>query len=202
MTPRKSKDTERSKPKLEAGMRIVDFSDYYWSKDELTRFARTLGLQTRGSKPELSARIARALRGAPDTTGPRPHQPRGPRDSDKRLTRNTPVVHYKSDDRTREFFKRVIGPAFHFTYQLNQYRLRHPGLTYGDLVDEWIAEKDRRHCDGYRAPIAEQGKYNRFIRDFYADEANQDKSLSSAAAAWNAIKNRRGEPRYGLRRHS
>ena len=33
----------------------------------------------------------------------------------------TPVVNYKSDERTRRFFKRHIGPHFPFTYHLNRY---------------------------------------------------------------------------------
>ena len=189
-------DTKGTKPKLEPGMSVADFADYYWLKDELTRFSRKLGLATHGYKPELSARIERRLRSLLDTPPSIPQRPKGPRDSDKRLTRDTPVRYYKSDARTRAFFKRQIGPEFHFTYHLNQFRLRTEGLTYGDLVDEWIAERDRRRSDGYQAPIAEQGKYNRFIRDFFADEANQGKSLKDAAAAWNAIKNRRRGARY------
>jgi hypothetical protein len=202
MTPRTSKDPQATRPKLRPGMSTADFAAYYWFKDELAQFARNLGLPTHGYKPELSARIERRLRGAPDAAGSKVRQPKGPRDSRKRLTRNTRVVNYKSDARTREFFKRVIGPSFHFTFHLNQFRLKNKGLTYGDLADEWIAERDRRDSDGYRAPIAEQGKYNRFIRAFFADRANQGKSLGDAAAAWNAIKYRKGEPRYTPRTHA
>ena len=116
------------------------------------------------------------------------------------MTRDTPVVHYKSDAKTREFFKSLIGPEFHFTYYVNQFRLANDGLTYGDLVDKWIAERDRRRSDGYSAPIAAHGKYNRFIRDFFADPSNRGKSLGDAAAAWNAIKNSRGDQRYKPRK--
>ena len=116
------------------------------------------------------------------------------------MRRDTPVVHYKSDSKTRAFFESQIGPSFHFTYYLNQYRLARDGLTYGDLVDEWIAERDRRLMDGYTASIAEHGKYNRYIRDYFADEDNHGKSLRDAAASWNAIKNYRGEPRYRKRK--
>jgi hypothetical protein len=49
-------------------------------------------------------------------------------------------VNYKSDAKTRALFEKMIGPHFHFTYHLNQYRLLHAGLTYGDLIDEWIQE--------------------------------------------------------------
>jgi hypothetical protein len=165
-------------------------------KADLVDFARKLGLSTHGHKPELSARIDRCLRGKP--AGPEPPMPvKGPRDSDKPLRRSTPVVNYWSDDKTRAFFESEIGPAFHFTYYLNQYRMVHDDLTYGDLIDVWVAERDRRRNTAYRAPLAEHGKYNRFVRDFFADKRNQGRSLRDAAASWNKIKNKRGDPRYG-----
>jgi hypothetical protein len=191
----------KQKPKLEIGMRLADFTNYYWLKDELTEFARGLGLPTHGSKPELSARIERRLRGITFSSKVKARSPRGPRDSDKPLTRETLVINYMSDANTREFFKSAIGPEFHFTYHVNQFRLAAgPGLTYGELVDEWLAERDRRKSPSYKAPIADHGKYNRFIRDFFADEANKGKTLLEAVAAWNAIKNSRGDQKYKPRK--
>lgn len=177
-------------------MSAAEYRAYYWMKAELVRFARQLNLPTHGYKPELSARIEQSLRGVPDRERPQPKQPASFRDSDKPLRRSTPVVHYKSDRKTRAFFESQIGPEFHFTYHLNQYRLSHDNLTYGDLVDLWVAERDRRRRSNYQSPIPEHGKYNRFIRDFFADERNKGRSLQEAAASWNAIKNKRGDPRY------
>ena len=184
-----------SKPILRPGMSSTEYRAYYWMKADLVAFARQLGLSTRGHKPELSARIEQRLRGLPDGPGP-PKRALGPRDSDKPLRRGTPVVNYKSDDKTRAFLESAIGSAFHFTYHLNQYRLLHDHLTYGDLIDVWVAERDRRRHPSYRPPMAEHGKYNRFIRDFFADKRNEGRSLREAAASWNEIKNKRGDPRY------
>src|ERR1700738_1044278 len=98
-------------------------------KDDLIRLARKLSLPSHGYKPELSARIEQRLRGIPESPEPRPKQSKGPRDSDKPLRRHTLVINYKSDDKTRAFFESQIGPEFHFTYHLNQYRLAHDNLT-------------------------------------------------------------------------
>jgi SAP domain-containing new25/Domain of unknown function (DUF6434) len=185
-----------SKPKLQPGMSVTEYRAYYWMKDDLVRFARQLGLPTHGYKPELSARIERRLRGMSESTEPQRKQSKGPRDSDLPLRRSTPVINYKSDDKTRAFFKSQIGPDFHFTSLMNQYRLAHDNLTYGDLVDAWVAERDRRRNPDYKPALMEHGKYNRFIRDFFDDERNKGKSLGDAAKAWNAIKNKRGDPRY------
>ena len=67
------------KPKLAEGMSVDDFVDYYWFKDDLIKFAKKLGLDTRGYKPELSARIERRLRGKPDRRASQSQNPGGPR---------------------------------------------------------------------------------------------------------------------------
>ena len=184
------------KRSLRPEMRVTEFRAYYWMKADLVRFARRLGLPTHGYKPELVARIERCLQSLPALTESAPEPSNADRDSDRTLRRDTPVVRYRSDAKTRAFFESQIGPGFHFTYRLNQYRLARKTLTYGDLVDEWIAERDRRRNPSYEREIAQHGKYNRFIRDYFADELNRGKSLSDAAAAWNEIKMRQGDPRY------
>ena len=171
-------------------MRADDFKSYYWMKQDLVAFARQLGLPTHGYKPELSTRILEFLTGAAQPEGRKKEKvaAKVPRDSNARLRRDTPVVNYKSDKKTREFFKSQIGPEFHFTYHVNQYRLAHDGLTYGDLTDEWIAERDRRKTESYQPNIADHGEYNQFIRDYFADAANRGKTMRDAATAWTAVK--------------
>ena len=184
-----------SKPVLRREISVADFKAYYWSMADLTDFAKRLGLSSHGNKPDLRARIERRLRGLPDEQSLQ-QRSTGPRDSDKTLRPETPVINYKSDDGTRDFFKRNIGPHFHFTYHLNQYRLANTNLTYGDLIREWVAEYERRQDPKYRAPIASHGEYNRYIRDYFSDERNKGKSLRDAAASWNAAKRGRGDRRY------
>jgi hypothetical protein len=79
---------------------------------------------------------------------------------------------------------------------VNQYRLTHRGLTYGDLVDEWIAEFNRRRRATYKAPLASHGEYNRYVRDYFADPENAGTRLPDAAASWMKAKRARGDRRY------
>ena len=176
-------------------MDLEDYRSHYWMKSELIDFARRLGLPIHGYKPELSQRIERRLRGLPDQTNPKRKKSKV-RDSDRPLRRDTLVLNYFSDAKTRAFFKSAIGSEFHFTYHLNQYRLARTGLRYGDLIDEWVAEQARRRSPGHTAPIAEHGKWNHFVRDFFADTRNKGKSLSDAARAWKKVKAGRGKHRY------
>ena len=184
------------RPTLVPGISVTEFRAYYWWKTELIQFARRLGLPAQGHKPQLSARIERRLQGLPDRPKPTQKRANVPRDSDRPLRRETRVNNYKSDDKTRAFFKGHIGPHFHFTYHLNQFRLAREGLTYGDLIDEWLAEYERRKTPSYQSPIASHGEYNRYIRDFFDDERNKGKSFQDAVASWNAIKHERGDRHY------
>jgi hypothetical protein len=176
------------KPALTATMTLSTFRRYYWTMAELAPFARRLGLAVHGQKPALQRRIDRRLRG--QAAEPVKAVPRGQpeRDSDRPLRRHTLVVHYKSDAATRAFFASQIGPSFHFTYHLNQFRIARGGLTYGDLVDEWSAERDRRRDTRYRPVLAAHGLYNRFIRAFFSDPGKTAASLRQAAKEWNRIK--------------
>lgn len=190
-----------TKPTLKSSMSVVHFKSHYWTMTQLLPFARRLGICGSGwCKPELVRWIERRLRGLDDRPRHKRTSPEGPRDSDRTLTRKTAVRVYKSDDKTRAFFESEIGRHFHFTYRLNQYRLAHSRLTYGDLVDEWQAEHARRTNPEYRAPIANHGKYNRDIRDFFADASNAGKTLADAAASWNRAKHGRGDHRYRAKR--
>jgi hypothetical protein len=183
-------------------MRVADFKAFYWMKTDLTAFARKLGLPTHGYKPELSERIEHRLRGIRFVEKPAITRSSGARDSEKPLKRKTPVANYMSDDKTRAFFVSEIGRDFHFTYYLNQFRLAREGLTYGDLVDEWLAERTRRRSGSYQPASAEHGKYNRYIRDFFADPQNAGKSLRDSAASWNAVRQGRGDHRYKSRKRA
>ena len=116
---------------LRSEMDVAEFRAYYWMKADLVRFARQLGLPTHGYKPELCARIERRLQGLPALTESAVKTPNVQRDSDRPIRRDTPVVRYRSDAKTRAFFESQIGPGFHFTYRLNQYRLAHRTLRYG-----------------------------------------------------------------------
>ena len=181
---------------LGSGMNPDDLRSFYWLKTELAAFARRLGLPAEGHKPELLMRIERRLRGLPEPQERGRRRADDGRDSDKLLERSSPVVNYKSDDRTRAFFASQIGPHFHFTYHLNQYRLAKKRLTYGDLVDEWLAEYARRKTRDYKAPIASQGEYNQYVRDFFEDPINQGKGLRAAVVSWNVAKRGWGERLY------
>jgi hypothetical protein len=183
------------RPALTPAMPVDALTDYYWLKDELARFCVEHDIPSSGRKLELRDRIEHFLR-----TGEAPRRKRsaesGERDSNGKLTRDTPVRNYKSDTATRAFFEAEIGPHFHFTAHLNAFRKQRKALTYGDLIREWEAEYERRKDADYKPPIMKSTEYNQFVRDYHADPANDGATLKDVSNAWNAVKRQRGQRKY------
>lgn len=167
--------------------------DYYWYLDELVAFCRAVGLPASGQKHEVLARVRLHLDGgSPVDMSAVPTRRRAAPPGARRFAADTPVDDsFRCDEQTRAFFKQLIGPHFHFTAHLQRFRCEHRGapLTYGDLAREWIAEYERRKDKDYRPPIMPAWEYNKFVRDFLADQSrNAGKGIREAAAAWNAMR--------------
>ena len=65
-------------------------------------------------------------------------------DSKIRITRETLVINYKNDAKTRSFFEKEIGSHFHFNSYLRQfakYINMDSKITCWHLVDKWINEE-------------------------------------------------------------
>ncbi|HEX4044430.1 MAG TPA: DUF6434 domain-containing protein [Gammaproteobacteria bacterium] len=176
------------KPKLTQSISLDTFKNHYWLKVELIAFCKDNDLSATGSKQEIIHRIEIFI-----TTGrkikPAPNSSPGTRDSLQPITFDTPVVNYKNDAATRQFFVERIGQHFRFDAFLRQFSNKSnitKGLTYGDLVNGWLAEESKRNTPLYKSNISEQFEYNQFTRDFFANE--KEKSRSDAINAWKLIK--------------
>jgi hypothetical protein len=204
--------TKPKRPRLTRTIDPDDLRKYYWLKAELAQFCQQLGIPGSGRKLDILNRIEVLLRtgktikperivlGANSADGL-------PRGFGRRLsnagvlTLKTSVVNFKSDQRTREFFESVIGQHFHFTAHLNQFMRGRSDLTYGDLVKEWLAERELRKDKSYKPPIMKSCEYNQYIRDYFADPMNRGKSLKDAIGSWNRAKRQAGPRVYSAPRH-
>lgn len=186
--------TER--PALTRSISHEIFENYYWLKSELIQFCREQGLSTIGSKIELATRISVFLATGIKNISSSQRKSKA-RDGLSLITRSTIVVDYRNDAATREFFVSQIGPRFHFNNYLRQFT--NPakiqfGMTYGDLVDGWLlAYIEKKQSQG-KHEIPKQFEYNRFIRDFTANE--KGRSLADAIKAWKLIKSQPGPNSY------
>ena len=184
------------KPKLSQSISLDQFKNHYWLKVELIAFCKQNDLPTAGSKQAISHRIETFI-----TTGrkikPTQNNPTNNRDSLQPITFNTPVVNYKNDAATRQFFVAHIGQHFRFDIFLRQFTNKNnitKGLTYGDLVNGWLAEETKRNAPHYKSHIGEQFEYNQFTRDYFASE--KEKSQADAIKAWKVLKAMSGTKTY------
>ena len=119
------------------------------------------------------------------------------RDASDPIIPTTPVIHYKNDAATRAFFVDQIGPHFRFNEYLRQFTKKEnitAGLTYGDLKEGWLRAETHKKQFPNEVEIPKQFEYNRFIRDFSANE--KGKSLKDAIKAWKFTKSKPGPNSY------
>ncbi len=185
------------RPALTSITNIEVFKKFYWNKKELIAFCKSNGLPIRGGKIELSHRIEFFLTtGKIEKSSPQIKR-QGKWDSEQRITRNTPVVNYKNDAKTKLFFVDAIGSHFHFNAYLRQFS-KIPNincnLTYGDLVDGWLKSKAEKKSLTQKPLIEKQFQFNQFQRDFYA--AEKGKTRKHMIDAWKMVRSVPGSATY------
>jgi hypothetical protein len=182
--------------KLSRSMTETEFDNGYWYADDLKKFAEKIGVPSarRLRKDELELAVKHFLRtGDAMSFARRTLAKLGPRDVDRGLRLDLPVVHYTSNRQTKDFieqeaaklepgFKRKSGTR----YLLNRWReeqLRQGHrITYGDLVRHAIELNGTK--DG---PLRiEHARYINFSSDFM--KANRRAPMGEAIAAWNVLK--------------
>lgn len=181
---------------LSEAMTETEFDNGYWYATELQAFAKRVGIPSAGKlrKDELERALKHFLR-----TGESRHLVRralskaGPRDLDKGLRLDLPVVHYTSNTETKAFIQREaskIEPGFKRApgtrYLLNRWREAQIGkgrrITYGDLVNQAIRLNKTK-----QGPLRlEHGRYINFISDFMA--SHKMSSHAAAVKAWREVK--------------
>jgi hypothetical protein len=175
---------------------LETLKDSYWLKLQLIDFCKKKGLSTAGPKKDLEQRIEVFLSSG-NKIKPELNKQTGQRDSYQLLTRDTLVINYKNDAATRKFFIEHIGRHFRFDVYLRQFTNKNnitKNLTYGDLIDGWLKEESQRKDPNHQTRIGEQFEYNRFTRDYFANE--KGKSRADAIKAWAVVKALPGEKTY------
>ena len=182
--------------KLSRGMSVRAFDNGYWYAAELREFAIKMKIPSASKlrKDQLETAIkvllfADGTHIAPISVAPK----RGPRDVDRGLHLDLPIVHYTSNKETKRFIEREaakIQPGFKRAsgtrYLLNRWREEQVAagreITYGDLVLQAIALNESK-----RGPLRiEHGRYMNFISDYMAD--NKGAAHADAVRAWHEVK--------------
>ncbi|MFE4518530.1 DUF6434 domain-containing protein [Kitasatospora sp. NPDC056783] len=183
--------TAESRPPLTAGLTGSELLRWYWTLDELTGLARTMGLARHGGKVALTARLAAALDGLP-----LPEVPTRRRPASSQLA--APVdgatvipPGQRCSQVLRTYFVEAIGPGFHFDAFMREFIASNAGRTLADAAAHWHATRpdatrpDATHPDAARPRrIGDQFEFNRFTSAWHRE--NPAGTRTQAREAWHA----------------
>ena len=185
-----------TRPNLTVSLNPELFKNCYWDKKELVSFCSANGLSGIGGKSDLINRIKHFLQTG-QKLAPIKIRRIDKWDSDNKITKDTLVVNYKNDAKTRNFFEKEIGTHFRFNSYLRQFAKnsnKDSNLTYGDLIQGWIKTEEQKQNSSCKNTIDKQFEFNQFQRDFYAKE--KGKTRKELVAAWQLVRSVVGPNTY------
>lgn len=158
---------------------------WYWRKDELTAYARSMGIKTTSGKFVILDRIAHFM-DTGETKYPGDQTPSVSSKFDwhsETLTKETVITDsYKNTQNVRRFFKDAVGDHFKFNIAFLEWMKSNMGKTLGDACEAYLADHNRRKAPGFRTNIKDHNQFNQYTRDFLDD--NPDMSLSDVRRIW------------------
>lgn len=189
-------DGLEKRPELNSAISLQDFLGFYWLKTELVSFCKTNGISAAGGKIEITGRIELFLAtgevvgvvGKPILTSKFDWN-----NSDLNL--NTMLTdNYKNTENVRTFMTLQIGSHFRFNTVFMTWARENAGKSLKEAIDEWNRIYVRKKNKADKSEIPPQFEYNRYIRDFLADNPGQ--SRVSAIYFWKLKRRHRGDNTY------
>ena len=170
-------------------MEKQEFLDTYIMKEELQQFCKQEGLQSHGSKIELTEIIAHYLE-----TGERIRlRKRAYKDIDEAITLDALIqLPFSFSEKKRAFFQQYLGDSFRFAVVFQRWIKNHEGSTYQEAINAYPKLMDQYKQN--RKVIDRQFEYNTYIRDFF--ENNKGYSLKDAIICWKYKKAMAGSHHY------
>ena len=185
------------RPRLNKQISVKDFKEFYWLKEELVSFCRSEGLKSSGSKLQISKQITEYLR-----TGEKQNFSSSKAKYHSKFDWNNTTLsletiitdNYKNTENVRTFFSAQIGKNFSFNVTFMKWFKINTGKTLEQAIVAWFEiQKEKKSSKG-KAKIAPQFEYNKYFRDYFADNPNGSRRI--AIQLWNLKKNQRGPNNY------
>jgi hypothetical protein len=168
-----------SRPTLNSTLSTEEFLRWYWLKSELLQFCRKASLQTTGSKPELTARIAIFLAGE---TPERSVELRRNAVMPSGFSLNTIIEEgWRCSPALGAFFRKEAGKGFRFNLATRNFIHTKAGYTLEDAVNCY---KHSVQPGATKQPIIPQNQYNQHTRDYY--QANPKATRTEVINAWKS----------------
>ena len=178
------------RPEFDEIKDYAEFSKYYWYRDELIKICRAHGLKAPSGKIELNKVIEAYFSGEKILPEKKVANRKKPVVTE--LTPETGLIEcgFTFGNRFREFFSKETGEE-HFKFNVDMVAtakaVKENGdesFTLGDLLDIYYGRKT------YAVYDKSALQWNRFVKDFCADEATKvfDERLKAAAALWKIVR--------------
>lgn len=151
---------DSQRPELSRELTGSEFSRWYWLKDELTEFARTLGVRTTGSKDLLMQRLEATLDNR-TFIEPAPKRPAGNKQLSGSVTASTVIPKgQRCSQIIRSWFITQVGKSFGFDSEMRAFFANTDDTqTLQDALNHYLETRDQ----GQKS-ISSQFEYNRFTR--------------------------------------
>lgn len=176
--------SDSQRPQLSPELTGGELLRWYWLKDELTGFARTLGVRATGSKELLTQRLAAALDGQPFTE-PAAKRAAGSKQLSGTLSASTVIPKgQRCSQIVRAWFIDQVVSSFGFDSQMREFFANTDGIqTLQDALNHYLDTREQ----GQKS-IDSQFEYNRFTRDWHAE--HPESSREELVEAWHDYRNR------------
>lgn len=182
-------DATAVRPALSRDLSAEEFVRWYWLKDELAAFARTLGIRATGAKELLADRIAAELAGRAFVEPAAATVARSTQLSGELTGATLIPAGQRSSQTVRAWMTAQVGPAFHFDAEMRGFFAESDGTrTLADALAHWHSTR-RQEPRG----IDPQFEYNRFTRAWHAQHPAG--SRRELLAAWAEYRSRPVEER-------
>ena len=178
------------RPEFDKIKSYEEFSRYYWYREELIKICKSKGLKADSSKIELNRVIEAYFKG--ERILPVKRKKNSYIDRNIKLTKESGLIEcgFTFGNRFREFFKKETGED-NFRFNVDMVATVKAvkesddnSFTLGDLIDVYYGKKTYAKYD--RSALL----WNRFVKDFCADEATKvcPERLKAAALLWKIVR--------------
>ena len=190
--------SNKNRPDFNDIQSYEEFSKYYWYRDELIKICKDHGLKAPSGKIELNKVIEAYFAG--EKILPEKRTAKKKRAVVTELTLDTGLIAcgFTFGNKFREFFSEVTGEErFKFNVDMvaTAKAVKESGdesFTLGDLLDVYYGKKTYAKYD--KSAL----QWNRFVKDFCADDATKvfGDRLKTAAALWKIVRDSDMEKKY------
>ena len=167
----------------------AEFAKYYWYREELSSICKKIGIDHTGTKQELNHNIEEYFKG--NLIEKKRRHSSGARTPAIGLESSLIECGFSFNAKFREYFSQQTGvPNFKFTADMatawRKVKREHDrAFTIQDMLDVYYGKSDYAKYDSSSC------EWNKFLKDFCADEGNKQfhNKLKVASILWHIVRN-------------